>query len=91
MKGQASHVLSEGEKSIIAFAYYLGDIFVKVTITSIVMKIIRFLLKQEPLFLKVQILKKYGFQLCLRFKYYNSRFGILYTNIKVCKNHFTDS
>ena len=31
MKGQASHVLSEGEKSIIAFAYYLGDIFVKVT------------------------------------------------------------
>lgn len=30
-KGQASHVLSEGEKSIIAFAYYLGDIFVKIT------------------------------------------------------------
>lgn len=30
MAGQASHVLSEGEKSIIAFAYYLGDIFVKI-------------------------------------------------------------
>lgn len=29
-KGQATHVLSEGEKSIIAFAYYLGDVFVKI-------------------------------------------------------------
>ena len=30
-KGQTSKVLSEGEKSIIAFAYYLGDTHVKVT------------------------------------------------------------
>lgn len=34
LKSQAKHVLSEGEKSIIAFAYFMGDIHLKVSSTS---------------------------------------------------------